>query len=272
MAEKPNYVAEAFKRQENIISLTGLCAAGVLFNPGFLFLAGALEVLYLWTISTNPRFQRVVDSEKNRSVSTFDAKEKDRMLLRLPGEERDRYLELARIRQKVYESVQTRDAVTQGLLQPSVGKLDYLLDTFLRAQITLTIMQEHLLDSNKDNLDRQVRAIEAELRRDLPAKLKDAKLKSLEILQQRTARLDKLETDMEILKTQLDNIENTVKLVGDQSISLSDPQQIAVQIDGAVTEVGETERSIKDVETFLGATQEDDKKDAARDSAQQGQT
>ncbi|MCX5796782.1 MAG: hypothetical protein NTY77_14905 [Elusimicrobia bacterium] len=273
MADKPSYVGAAFKRAENLIGLTGLCVAGVLFNPGFLFLAGAAELAYLWALGGNERFKRVVDSQTNRLRSLFDAKEKDRLLLRLPGEERDRYLELANIRQRVYESWQNRDAVTQGLLQPSVDKLDYLLDTFLRAQITLSSMQEHLCDSNKAQLERQIRTIEADIKRGLPDKLKDAKNRSLDIFRQRMTRLDKLETDMEVLRTQIDNIEQTIKLVSDQSISLSDPQQVAGQIDGAVAEVGETERSLNEVESFLGSEQEADKKDAAaQEQAQKEQS
>jgi len=268
MADKPSYVKAAFQRQENLIALAGLCTAGALFNPGFLLLAGAAELAYLWGLSTNARFQRVVDSESNRRTSLFDAKEKDRMLLRLPGEDRDRYLELAQVRQKVYESWQSRDSVSQGLLQPSVDKLDYLLDTFLRAQMTLSLMREHLLESNRGQLDRQLKSTEQELKHDLPENLKAAKAKSMDILKQRVARLDKLDTDMEVLKTQIDNIEHTIKLVSDQTISLSDPQQVATQIDGAVAEVGVTERSLNEVESFLGA-QASQKQEAAHEAAQQ---
>jgi hypothetical protein len=275
MADKPSYVGAAFKRAENLIGLSGLCVAGVLFNPGFLFLAGAAEIAYLWLVGGNERFRRVVDSQSSRLRSLFDAKEKDRLLLRLPGEERDRYLELTNIRQRVYESWQSRDTVTQGLLQPSVDKLDYLLDTFLRAQITLSSMQEHLCDSNKSQLERQIKNTELELKRELPEALKEAKTRSLGIFRQRLARLAKLETDMEVLRTQLDNIEQTIKLVSDQSVSLSDPQQVAGQIDGAVAEVGDAERSLNEVENFLGTAQEQDKKDqaaqAAAEQAQQGQ-
>ena len=176
MPDKPSYVGAAFRRAENIIGLGGLCVAGVLFNPGFLFLAGAAEIAYLWALGSNERFKRVVDSQTNRLRSLFDAKEKDRMLLRLPGEERDRYLELANIRQRVYESWQARDAVAQGLLQPSVDKLDYLLDTFLRAQMTLSLMREHLMESNRAQLERQVKSTEQELKHDLPESLKECPL------------------------------------------------------------------------------------------------
>ena len=137
------YVKEAFKRQENLISLGGLAVAGTVFNPGFLFLGAALELAYLWTMASNPRFRRVVDSQLYQARSLFGAQEKERLLSAIPRAERERYQELAAIREKVFDSWQSRDPVTRSLLQPGVEKLDYLLDSFLKAQTALHAMREH---------------------------------------------------------------------------------------------------------------------------------
>ena len=251
------YVMQAFKRQENLIALGGIAAAGFLFNPGFFLLGGALEVVYLWLVSTNPRFKRVVDSEMNKSRLLFDQDERVRLLATLPESERERFEALTDIGQRVYDSWRSRDSVTQSLLQPSVDKLDYLLDTFLRAQITLQRMREHMAESSSENIEKQAKMLEAELAaRELPDKLRDVKSKNLEILRQRAARLKKLQEDIDIVRTQIDTLENAIRFINDQSVSLTDPQQITDQIDRVAAEVGETEKSIKDVEVFLGAQQE----------------
>jgi hypothetical protein len=268
----PGYVKEAFKRQENLISLSGFLAAGFLFNPGFLFLGGALEILYLWTISSNPRFKRVVDAEANKGKALIDHDARVRMLATLPESERERFLALTDIRQRVYDSWQSRDQVAQTLLQPSVDKLDYLLDTFLRAQLTLQRMREHLSDSDKGALDKQKTMIEAELGGKLPDKLREVKQKNLEILSQRVARLAKLQDDMAIVRTQIDTLENAIRFINDQTISLTDPQQITDQIDRVAAEVGEAEKSIQDVESFLGggaAEPVDEKRSAAREQQEE---
>ncbi|HAH07694.1 MAG TPA: hypothetical protein DCM05_14420 [Elusimicrobia bacterium] len=270
----PSYVKSAFKRQENLISLTGFLVAGALFNPGFLLLGGALEIVYLWTVSSNPRFKRVVDSEANKGKALIDHDARVRMLATLPESERERFLSLTDIRQRVNDSFQSRDAVAQSLLQPSVDKLDYLLDTFLRAQLTLQRMREHLSDSDKGALDRQKKMLEAELGGPLAPKLREVKQKNLEILSQRVARLAKLQDEMAVVRTQIDTLENAIRFINDQSISLSDPQQITDQIDRVASEVVETEKSIQDVESFLGGGQNapaavEDKRAALRQ--QQGQ-
>ncbi|MBI5243879.1 MAG: hypothetical protein HY922_09405 [Elusimicrobia bacterium] len=272
MAEKTSYVKEAFKRQENLIALAGFAAAGALFNPGFLFLGGAIEVVYLWMVAGNPRFKRVVDSEKNRSSLLLGQNERVRMLSTLPEAERERYLALADIRQRVYDSWQSRDSVTQSLLQPSVDKLDYLLDTFLRAQLTLQRMREHLSGSDFGDLEKQAKMLETEIaQRRLPDKLTEVKSKNLEILKQRIARLKKLQEDIAVVRTQLDTLENAIRFVNDQTVSLSDPQQITNEIDRVASEVGATEKSIQDVESFLGTQQETDEKRIGEIRAEQRQ-
>ncbi|MBI3549700.1 MAG: hypothetical protein HY078_11730 [Elusimicrobia bacterium] len=273
MADKINYVKEAFKRQENLITLAGLGVAGVAFNAGFLLLGGALELAYLWLISSNPRFQRVVNSEKSQARLRFDQSEKDKLAAALPMNEHRRFQELQGVRQRVYEAWQARDAVTQSLLQPSVDKLDYLLDTFLRAQVTLHHMRSHLASSDRAFLQKQAQMIEAEIARGLTDKVREVKERNLDILKQRLAKLQKLQEDQEIVKTQLDTLENAIKFVSDQSVSLTDPQQITGQIDRAVSEVGDTERSLQEVESFLGMQEGVDKKQegAARQQAQQKQ-
>jgi len=274
MPGSTNYLKEAFKRQENVIALGGIAAAGVLFNPGFFLLGGAVELVYLWMLSTNPRFKRVVDSEANKSRLFFDQDERVRLLATLPESERERFLALTDIRQRVYDSWQSRDSVTQSLLQPSVDKLDYLLDTFLRAQLTLQRMREHMAESDRASIEKQAKMIEAELAaRELPDKLHEVKSKNLEILKQRVARLKKLQEDIDIVRTQIDTLENAIRFINDQSVSLTDPQQITDQIDRVAAEVGETERSIKDVEMFLGAQREagEDSADGARAEGRQAQ-
>jgi hypothetical protein len=270
MPEPTNYVKEAFKRQENVISLAGLAVAGAVFNPGFFFVAGALELGYLWMMATNKRFQRVIDSEKNQRRVLSDEQVKLGMLSRLSKPEQARYQELTSIRQRVFDSWQGRDSVSQSLLSPSVEKLDYLLDTFLRSQIALSRMRTHLATSDRAFLSKQAEMIQTELKGNLSPKLREMKQKNLELLVSRLSRLSKINEDIEISRTQLDTLEQAVKFISDQSAALTDPQQISAQIDRAVADVADTERSLREVETFLDA-QDDKKEDAAKQAQAQEQ-
>ena len=58
-----NFVKEAFKVQYNWIALAGMGLFAVVTTSALpLVLAGGLELMYLATISTNSRFQRLVRS------------------------------------------------------------------------------------------------------------------------------------------------------------------------------------------------------------------
>ena len=66
MAE--SYVKDAFAMPQNLVGLAvGVVGASVLPFTGPLLLGvAALEALYLFTISNNPRFQRMVRSRRGR--------------------------------------------------------------------------------------------------------------------------------------------------------------------------------------------------------------
>jgi len=61
---EPSYVKQAFAMKPNLIFLAGGVAAAVILPPTGLVLGAvaALEVAYLATMSSNPRFRRAVRS------------------------------------------------------------------------------------------------------------------------------------------------------------------------------------------------------------------
>ena len=59
-----SYVKDAFLMPQNLVGLgVGTVVATMVFPPLFLGVA-ALEGIYLWQMSTNPRFQRVIRSRR----------------------------------------------------------------------------------------------------------------------------------------------------------------------------------------------------------------
>jgi len=64
MASGEGYVKEAFLMKPNLVGLgLGAVASLALFPPLLLGVA-ALEGVYLWSMSRNPRFQRMVRSRR----------------------------------------------------------------------------------------------------------------------------------------------------------------------------------------------------------------
>lgn len=63
-----SYVKDAFKMPQNLVGLgVGVVAAATLPFTGPLLLGvAALEGMYLWSMSKNPRFQRMIRSRRGR--------------------------------------------------------------------------------------------------------------------------------------------------------------------------------------------------------------
>ena len=63
-----SYVRDAFLMPQNLVGLVGgVVVASVLpFTGPILLGAAALEGVYLWSVSQNPRFQRMVRSCRGR--------------------------------------------------------------------------------------------------------------------------------------------------------------------------------------------------------------
>jgi len=64
---EPNYLVAAFKMKPNLIFAGAGVAAGLVFgSPLLLGGVAALEVVYLATMSTHPRFRRAIRSLEAR--------------------------------------------------------------------------------------------------------------------------------------------------------------------------------------------------------------
>ena len=104
MAHKPeflNYVSAAFNARPFGMFVApnwiGLAAIGLLgiTNPGFWVLGAGLELGYLLTLATNPRFQRAVASRPLSAARAEWNERIARLLGRLEQEDRGRYAGLA---------------------------------------------------------------------------------------------------------------------------------------------------------------------------------
>jgi hypothetical protein len=61
-----DYVKEAFFMKQNLVAVGAGVAASVVLFPPLLLGVAALEGVYLWSMSKNPRFQRMIRSRRGR--------------------------------------------------------------------------------------------------------------------------------------------------------------------------------------------------------------
>ena len=61
-----SYVKDAFLMPPNLVGVGAGVVASLVFFPPLLLGLAAAEGLYLWSVSNNPRFQRMVRSRRGR--------------------------------------------------------------------------------------------------------------------------------------------------------------------------------------------------------------
>ena len=196
MASKPgfvDYVTAAFNARPFGMFVApnwiGLGAFGLLglMNPGFWIIGAGLELGYLLTLATNPRFQRAIDSQPLSAARTDWNQRIQRLTQRLNANDRERYAALAERCHGIIES-QLQDSAempagveSQG---DSLGRLSWMFLRLLVARATImSVIQDgeddEVLERRRSALKRQStdESLLPELRRSLAGQI--------EILEQR---------------------------------------------------------------------------------------
>lgn len=231
-----DYLRAAFRMQYNLILLAGAVAFALVswsLLPVILF--AGLELIYLSTIPNWPRFQRLV-----RSQQSLD--ERATLYNELPAEMRNRYADLVQIAKGVRENY-------RNLVQMD-DKLDGLMRGYLRLLHAAAVQRQHLQLSSPGEIARQIANLEAGLAQD-GEKVKEINEKRLDILRKRLEKFDRIRENRQIIDAQCAAIEDVLKLVRDQSVTLRDSDQLSVQLDTLVTDVETTEQTVRQVEALF---------------------
>ncbi len=238
----------------------GLGAFGLLglMNPGFWVLGAGLELAYLLTLSTNPRFQRAIAAGP---VSAAHGEWNDRiqrLTVRLNEEDRGRYAALAdRCRSIIDLQTQGAAELSPGVetQADSLGRLSW---TFLRLLVAretiLSVLREgeddEVLDRRRATLKRQAgdESSSPELRRSLAGQI--------EILEQRIEQRKQAEHKLAFINAELARIEEQVELIREQAALSTDPELLSRRIDEIAATLGGTGQWIRDQQRVFGAMED----------------
>ncbi len=249
-----NYTKEAFLNPWNLTFLivamvaafgTSLLTGGeFLFNTILLF-AAALELLILGYVPRQDRFRRAVKAQRAAEHAKPPTQKELYRLLSRPNQRR--YARLRDLEKKIEANYRKLSYASQGLLESHIGKIDGLLDSYL----TLLNQKERYEQYGKRTEEKEVlRAIE-DLRKDMEddtKRVRSIKARRLKILEQRLERFKKSHENLEIIEAQLETIEDVIKYIYEQSMTLRNPEEITYQLDLLLNEVEETEASIGEIE------------------------
>jgi hypothetical protein len=249
----------------NLLGVIGFGFLGLL-EPSLWLLGTGLETAFLFALSTNARFQKVVDAEDLR-LGEGDAEEKRRKLINaLPNDAQQR---LAMLVSKCYRigEIYRSQAVEEFTADSNRDALERLKWVYLK----LLVARNNLLANNAGDSETSLRsktaALEGELRttpRDTP--LYESRSATLAILKERMANFQRRHEAFQEIESDLTRIEAQVDLMLDNAGIQGKPQSISLDIELATNLAGsllygESEPAIADIDQSIQATTRTAKRD-----------
>jgi len=258
-----NYTKEAFLHPWNLAFLiaamfvtvmTSFVAGAASWPIDTLLLFGmAIELLYLGIMPRQERFRRAIRS-KEAAEHAKPPSQKE-IFQHLTKHSQRRYAKLRKLGKDMQGNYRKMSYASQGMLDSHVSKINGLLDSYL----TLLYQRERYEQTSHTSAEAEVvRAISA-LREDMvddPPKVRSIKQRRHKILEQRLDRLKKGVENLEIIDAQLETIEDVVKYIHEQSMTLSNPEEITFQLDTLLSEVEETQIAVEEIEDVFGRSKD----------------
>jgi hypothetical protein len=258
MADRESYVKEAFLNPLNLAVLGGAALlALVAFSAVPLLVGLGAEVIYLGTLPSLPGFQRRVRRRRDEERRQVEQVNLEKTLDELSPNQRDCYLALRELRERTLENYR-RLPGGQPLAESSAGRLDGLLVSFVRLLGALDNYRKYLSTTDRRSLEREL----AELRVEVAggsagtSALREVKRRRVEILEKRVERFERAAESRELVSHQLASIEDVLRLLHEQSITLRDPEIVNAQLEHLSFEIQATDDTMRETERFLAFSEE----------------
>ena len=247
-----NYTREAFFHPINLgfLFLSALSAfflndVGMMANFIFTMAIGT-ELVYLGTVPKTDAFRRHI---LNRTIKEKPRKLKEKeMFYNLETRSQKRFLVLKHISDKIRENFNKFPYTSKGLTASIETKIDDLLtnyilmlDSYDRYETYIKSTRENDLIKEIDELNEELASIESE-------KLRQIKKRRLTIIHKRHNKLSVAKERLQICESQLETIEDAMRYIYEQSITMANPEQIGFQLDNLLNEVEESVNIVEDLE------------------------
>lgn len=219
------------------------------WNIGWLAIGVALEAAYLYTLSTNQRFQRVVDSELEDQVLVNVDRLREQLWEYVDPSLRKRFQDVEALAKRLHGDMKNFAQLKDPLVKENVRKVATLMTSFLKLCVAITRYRNYLGDVKPGDLERDIKRLEEEAL-DADERVAAVKSKNVDVLRKRLERITKARANVEYLAAQLETIEDTMRLVVDQAVTLTDPKGMSTQIDSLLFTLSDAELIAAEMESF----------------------
>jgi len=254
--ENLNYTKEAFLLPLNLVFLISAMVV-TFFTIGTEPLGSliptfalAAELLYLGILPRQERFRRAVRAQAAAEHAKRPS-EKD-VFRALTKSNQKRYIRMRNLEKSIKANYAKLGYASQGLLDSHVQKLNGLLDSHLNLLQTQERYLRFSQSASERDVASSIESIRAELATD-PPKVQSIKKRRLGILERRLEKFKKTKENLEVIEAQLETIEDVTKYIHEQSLTMSNPEEITFQLDTLLSEVEETQAAVEESEEVFAS-------------------
>jgi hypothetical protein len=278
-AQPPSYRREFFKSPHHAVLALATLGAGFILSSTFplALVIGATAYVLGWIyVPDMPLFrawvdkrgQAVEDAAAQAQVAKFTA-QRNALLANLTTASRSHYEALAAVCRDI-EAAGADTPLTPDNPDddPRLRKLDELMWTFLRLLSIEDSLKEFLETERREDVPGLVKQAEAEVAQlsaefdalkakgtsvavlDPKERLLDSKLEKLDVLHKRQERIAQAQSNLELVVSEEDRLEQQVKLIRADAIASKNADTLSARIDATVEHLDQTNKWISEMSEF----------------------
>lgn len=247
-----NFTREAFLHPINlgvllVATISAFAMSGVgSFANLILTITFGIELMYLGIVPRLPRFRKNVKLKKVREQNS-ETREKN-TFHELDKKSQKRFLVLKHLAKLIKENFDKLPYSSQGLLENIRNKIEELLSNYLTLLDLHKRYRLYMDTSVEESLKREVEKEEHEIQSVESNRLKRTLARRIAILKKRIKKFEVAKEKYLICETHLETIEDAIRYIYEQSMTMSDPEEIGFKLDNLLEEVEETSQLIDDLD------------------------
>ncbi|MDZ7682390.1 MAG: hypothetical protein U5J63_11930 [Fodinibius sp.] len=247
-----NFTREAFLHPLNmgvllVSTITAFAMSGMgLASNLLLTMTFGVELMYLGIVPRLPRFRKNIKLRKLRERNP--AAEEKTTFQELDQKSKKRFLVLKHLAKLIKENFDKLPYSSQGLLENIRKKIEELISNYLTLLDLHKRYQLYMNTSVEESLKREVREEQNKIENMESDRLKRTTARRVGILKKRLKKFDIAKEKYLICETHLETIEDAIRYIYEQSMTMSNPEEIGFQLDNLLEEVEETSQIIDDLD------------------------
>lgn len=253
--ERVPYYRYAFHNVYNYTILGGFGFAALLTGNWWLALFGA-GVETLWMVfGPDSKLLRRLYFDKLHDETLDQAARAARLrdLASLPVADAQRCERLEVQRAEILRLCNENRAFTADLLKEELTKMDKLVESFVELMLSSHRYEQYLASVDSDELERDMSRYQRMVDHATEDDARHLASKNLEVLTQRREKIAEIRRFVTKAYGQMDLIENTFRLLGDQIVTMRSPRELGGQLDELIGGVEAVRTTARETEAFFQA-------------------